>query len=304
MIQYSQPNGKCVLKFLFLTTKPLPTDFLMVEKNSQTTIQLSAEDEVVPNTDARIMQISGLLNPVLNAMKRVLPIVLHSREENNAEHKVTLLVTNPGAGAIIGRNGIVINDIMNRSNVSIKVAQLSEMIVQCQERTITVTAARKEYLEMAVYWMLCKLAECPATQQSTVLDYKCLASPPVGHPGLNLPHHVSKAMPLHDTLIAGVIGRGGSSIKEIHAKSGAIIKVSQKEKVNTEGERVVTIEGTAEQVAMASRLIGDRCAEVEQEHGGGGGSDTQPLSPPPVPYYAAAPDYNLYAYNTGGYHFI
>ena len=83
---------------------------------------------------------------------------------------------------------------------------------------------------------------------------------------------------MHDTLIAGVIGRGGSSIKEIHAKSGAIIKVSQKEKVNTEGERVVTIEGTAEQVAMASRLIGDRCAEVEQENamraagGGGGGS--------------------------------
>tara|TARA_B100001778_G_scaffold328859_1_gene328920 strand:- start:5033 stop:5932 length:900 start_codon:yes stop_codon:yes gene_type:complete len=299
MIQYSHPNGKCVLKFLFLTTKPLPTDFLMVEKNSQTTIQLSAEDEVVPNTDARIMQISGLLNPVLNAMKRVLPVVVHSREENNAEHKVILLVTNPGAGAIIGRNGIVINDIMKRSNnVLIKVAQPSEMIVQCQERTITVTAARKEYIEMAVYWMLCKLAECPATQQSTVLDYKCLASPPAGHPGLKLPHHVS--MPLHDTLIAGVIGRGGSSIKEIHAKSGAIIKVNQKEKVNTEGERVVTIEGTAEQVAMASRLIGDRCAEVEQEHGGGGGSDTQP----PVPYYAAAPDYNLYAFNTRGYHFI
>ena len=360
-----------------------------IQDESTARIKVSLQGEVVPRTGERVVQIFGAtIAAVFRAMQLVSNQLAESAvrpgEEPKAERKLTLLVPNGAAGAIIGKGGTVIKDIMQQSGVSIKVSQPSEMIVQCQERTITVTGLQPQ-LDLAVHAILGRLAECPPTQQPKVLDYKCLkegAPPPSGYPGqaayspygqqpygqpppppgqpppppygypgpppgqpppppsyrsLGAPpsggpgashasgwHQVgagapaapqasstpaSKAMPLHDTLIAGVIGRGGSIIKEIGAKSGANIKVSQKETVNAQGERMVTIEGTAEQVGMAERLIRDRCAEVEQENamraaGGGGGGrgggggygsgayappPAPPPPPPPVPYYAAMP---------------
>ena len=122
-------------------------------------------------------------------------------------------------------------------------------------------------------------------------------------------------MPLHDSLIPGVIGRGGSIIKEIGTRSGAMIKVSQKDTINAAGERSVSMEGTSEAVALAEHLIRERCQQVEAEnnarnagggkgggggggyggggyggggYGGGGGGAYGTAERPPAPFYQAA----------------
>ena len=56
-------------------------------------------------------------------------------------------------------------------------------------------------------------------------------------------------MSVGDKMVAGLIGRGGSIIKDLIARSGAMIKISQKDDPNNEyGERTATITGTQPQV--------------------------------------------------------
>ena len=53
--------------------------------------------------------------------------------------------------------------------------------------------------------------------------------------------------------------QGGSIIRELAARSGASVKVAQKDTINAAGERNVMIEGTPEQVAGLARPNPDGC---------------------------------------------
>ena len=86
----------------------------------------------------------------------------------------------------------------------------------------------------------------------------------------------SRQIPLSDRFIAGIIGKGGSIIRDLAARSGAIVRVSQRDQVNAAGERTVIIEGSAETVAVGEALVNERIRAIEQElqqraPGGGGG---------------------------------
>ena len=85
---------------------------------------------------------------------------------------------------------------------------------------------------------------------------------------------VEERMPLPDKIVSGIIGKGGSVIKEIIQRSGALIKVSQKTTENYNGERIVSISGDARAVANAQLLISERChqieAQLQQAKAGGG----------------------------------
>uniref|UniRef100_A0A7S2IRA7 K Homology domain-containing protein n=1 Tax=Haptolina brevifila TaxID=156173 RepID=A0A7S2IRA7_9EUKA len=97
---------------------------------------------------------------------------------------------------------------------------------------------------------------------------------------------VSHVLPLPDKIISGIIGKGGSVIREIASRSGAQVRVSQKDQVTAAGERNVMIEGRPEAVAAAQHLISERCREIEAEllrkgigNGGGGGGAYPSQSP-------------------------
>jgi len=106
----------------------------------------------------------------------------------------------------------------------------------------------------------------------------------------------SAQMPLPDRMISGIIGKGGVIIREIIARSGAEVKVSQKDPNNVGGDRIVSITGPAESVALAQRMISERCRSVEQQlslarPGGGGGFSPAPaaaasFAPPPPHGYS------------------
>ena len=65
---------------------------------------------------------------------------------------------------------------------------------------------------------------------------------------------VTHQLPLPDKIVSGIIGKGGLVIKDIIHRSGAEIKVSQKDPNNVGGERVVSITGAP---------CGRRCRAVE-----------------------------------------
>jgi len=76
---------------------------------------------------------------------------------------------------------------------------------------------------------------------------------------------ITHQLPLPDKMVSGIIGKGGLIIKEIISRSGAEVKISQKDPNNVGGERVVTIVGTPDSVAAAQRLVSERCREIEQQ---------------------------------------
>ena len=104
-----------------------------------------------------------------------------------------------------------------------------------------------------------------------------------------------------DRQIPGIIGKGGSVIRDIASRSGAQVRVSQKETVNAAGERTVMIEApTAEIAANAQQMVLDKLRENEAaagNRGGGGGGGGAPSSggygyaPPPPNPYAQPPPY-------------
>ena len=114
----------------------------------------------------------------------------------------------------------------------------------------------------------------------------------------------TSTMSLGNAMIAGVIGRGGSIIKDISSRSGASVKVAQKEQVNSSGERTVTIEGTPEGVQMAEHLIRERCQQVEAENSARGRPPPRDYAAPPAAPadpYPPAPGYGSYGYPPASY---
>jgi len=91
---------------------------------------------------------------------------------------------------------------------------------------------------------------------------------------------ISSQLLLPDKMISGIIGKGGSIIREIAARSGAQVRVSQKDTINAAGERIVMMEGLPGAVAAAQQLISERCREIENEvamrSAGSGGSVSVP----------------------------
>jgi len=95
-----------------------------------------------------------------------------------------------------------------------------------------------------------------------------------------IPGQASETMAMPDKMVSGLIGKGGAVIRELMARSGAQIQVSQKGEGGESGaDRTVTMVGSADAVATAQHFIKERLKEIEahnaQRAAGGGGALTQ-----------------------------
>lgn len=87
-----------------------------------------------------------------------------------------------------------------------------------------------------------------------------------GPPSKGANGEVTEKMTFVDRIISGIIGRGGANIRDIIARSGARVNVSQKDAPDrVPGERTVIIVGTAEQVSRAAEIVATRVREIEAE---------------------------------------
>jgi len=104
-----------------------------------------------------------------------------------------------------------------------------------------------------------------------------------------IPGQASESMAMPDKMVSGLIGKGGAVIRELMARSGALIQVSQKGEGGGGGaERTVTMMGSAEAVATAQHFVKERLKEIEahnaQRAAGGGGALPQGASHSVAPH--------------------
>tara|TARA_B110001452_G_scaffold22465_1_gene17965 strand:- start:130 stop:819 length:690 start_codon:yes stop_codon:yes gene_type:complete len=117
---------------------------------------------------------------------------------------------------------------------------------------------------------------------------------------------VSETLTLPDKMVSGLIGKGGLVIKELMARSGAQIQVSQKGETQG-GERVVTMSGAPDAVAMAQHFIKERLKEIEAHNAArdsgqaqGHPHSSRPSMAPPQGYGQQGP-YQQQPYMQQGY---
>jgi len=105
-------------------------------------------------------------------------------------------------------------------------------------------------------------------------------------------NHVQQEMTVPNELIGCVIGKGGTKIAEIRQISGAMIRISNSEELR-EGctDRVITITGNPDSVALAQYLINMRLAMETATLAGGGlvFPAAAPVTGPSPGFYITAP---------------
>ena len=148
---------------------------IMEESNAR--IRISAMDEMVPITRERIATIAGQPEALLRA-QQLISAVLNAPREGDTEPPSTdrtlkLLLPNGAIGAIIGKGGTVIKEIMMQTGAHIKIAQPTEAIPQTQERALTLSG-NVMAVDNAQNEVVAKLAAAPSGQQVKECDYKVL----------------------------------------------------------------------------------------------------------------------------------
>ena len=152
---------------------------IMEESGSR--IRISAMDEVLPMTRERIATICGPVASLLRAQQLISAVLAEPRQGEDAappaERTLKLLMSNGAIGAIIGKGGAVIKEIMSLTGASLKVSQPNEAIVQTQERVLTLTG-NVHAVDAAQNEICLKLAVAPVGQQLKETDYKVLKQLP------------------------------------------------------------------------------------------------------------------------------
>lgn len=133
----------------------------------------------------------------------------------------------------------------------------------------------------------------PEVSQAKYQDYLRAFGAAAGQaavPGAASPA-ATESMTLPDKMVSGIIGKGGAIIKELMARSGAQIQISQKSEATTGGERVVTMTGSNDAVATAQHFIKERLKEIEAQRAAGpapaGHASPQQMAPPQNNYNRA-----------------
>lgn len=148
---------------------------IMEESNSR--IRISAMDEILPVTRERIATIAGTAEALLRAQQLISAVLAEPRQGDTeavpTERTLKLLMPNGAIGAVIGKGGTVIKEIMMQTGAHLKIAQPAEAIPQTQERVLTLTGTVLA-IDSAQNEIVHKLAAAPPGQQIKETDYKVL----------------------------------------------------------------------------------------------------------------------------------
>ncbi|CEP22736.1 unnamed protein product [Cyberlindnera jadinii] len=195
--------------------------------------------------------------------------ILPSTEPTSAIIGVRILVTVKEAGVIIGKNGSIIADIRERTNVK---AGVSPVIQGTPDRILTVTGALDDTAE-ALGLIAQALLENPLDESALqFFPLKRLLPPgPEGTTTLRL------LVP--NAQMGTIIGKQGVRIKEIQQRFNVKI-VASKDFLHNSTERLVELQGSPAAIEDASRILA-RCL-MEDWHSVTGTSFYTP-SPRPHP---------------------
>ncbi|GJJ09646.1 hypothetical protein Clacol_003870 [Clathrus columnatus] len=181
-----------------------------------------------------------------------------SREDSPTVHDtLTLraLVTTKEAGVIIGKGGKNVANIRDQSGVK---AGVSKVVPGVHERVLSVSGSVEAVAKAYTLIINQLLANTPS---SPSLSH---ATPTSGHASSI---STSISLLISHNLMGTIIGRNGLKIKAIQDSSGARM-VAEKEMLPQSTERIVVVQGTADNIGRAIEEIG-KCLLEDWERGVG-----------------------------------
>jgi len=135
------------------------------------------------------------------------------------------------AAAIIGKGGSVIAAMRQSCNAKITLTEQGETYHRTECRVLTAQANTEESLNDISKQIIAKIAEIVKSSASEML----------GHEG-----EIKLRMLVPRAAVGGVIGKGGSTIKQIRESSGAKISISDPNGTGPGAEQIVAVAGTTE----------------------------------------------------------
>lgn len=160
------------------------------------------------------------------------------------------LVPEALASAIIGKGGAVIKQIRESTQAKLGLTEHNELYPDTEFRVLTCQANTEESLMEVCMQIISKVHDCV---QATPSDA-------VGEPGqLKLRTLMCKCA------VGGIIGRGGSAIKQLRESSGCKITIAEPTGTGPGAEQVVSLCGTGQAIEYAMVEINKQVQALNDE---------------------------------------
>lgn len=158
------------------------------------------------------------------------------------------MVPNYAAGSIIGKGGANIALVQQTTGARIKLSPNNDYYPGTQER-IGLIMGEIDNITQMLNFVIEKVRQEP---QGLKLN-----------PALSFDRDRAKAMKIvvPNSTAGMIIGKGGVMVKSINEQSGAKVQITQKNAENVQGERVISVSGTLEQVEAACAMIAAKVQE-------------------------------------------
>jgi heterogeneous nuclear ribonucleoprotein K len=155
--------------------------------------------------------------------------------------EVRLLIPSKVAGSIIGKGGANIQKLRTDNNATVRIPDCPG-----PERVMTIEGDNTDILLAVIEQSLPLMTDDAVSQRRQGSN----AAPKSGE------SQVEVRVLVHQSIVGGIIGKGGSQIKEIREKSGSNIKVYQTAAPQST-DRCVALHGSMEKVILAVKEVFD-----------------------------------------------
>jgi len=214
-------------------------------------VSMKMSQESTCPSGKKTLCIVGSATNVENAKKSVLEIVETTPERVPMQPRsspvavIEAVVPRSAAGVIIGKQGDTIKRLQAETDTKIQFK--SDEDPNSSERILVIRGS-EENIRMATS----KVADLVArSANSTMTQMGSQMGPQIEHVRMAVP--ASKA--------GLIVGKGGETIRQIQAETGAWLGMSREPFPNPE-ERIVDIKGTPEQISMVQHIIRLKVGEI------------------------------------------
>lgn len=252
-----------------------------LEKNTNAIMKLSPGRTYFPGTQDRLVVIAGSIESIVAATREVIEKVKmatlveeHRRDPSapvNVDITIKVVVPNSAVSCIIGRGGEVVREINKTTGALIRASErypgLHERVVQVSGSQQEVTSAATEVIQRVqsdrnlrehLNVVYTPSAGTPTTQPplSPAESTSPGVYPTATAPAAVLSYPCAVAFDVEDSIVSGLIGRGGSALHRIASQTGATVTLSHREVSETgEPKRTVRITGSLTAVQQAHLLL-------------------------------------------------
>ena len=269
-----------------------------IQTSTEIKIDIQTSAEMVPGQHERRVSLKGSIKNTnigsyLVGMK-VQEKLASDRPGSDMPMSMKILVPNQSVSFIIGKQGVMINEIQNTSGGRIQIEKAAEMLPGLGGRVVTISGPPRARL-MAQYLIsraLAQHAALPASGSPANGISNGGGGGGGGGPISSTGPQVSLEIFVQNNLVARLIGKQGKNITELQSNSGARVQIQKESEMSVgQSERMVTLIGMQASVSHCHSLINQQLTEWQAVHGvvppSNGGAAAPPGGanyPPPASY--------------------